>query len=523
MKKRWQKWSLALIASLLFSLGLALAPGLAGSHSAHTVDITLIQANDIYEIGPVEGGKRGGMARVATVRKQLLDQNPNTYTILAGDAFSPSALGTAEVDGETLSGKQMVAVMNAVGFDYATFGNHEFDISESQFLHRLQESKCRWFSGNVTDTRGVAFKDVPQSIVFSVKGDRGPAVQMGLIGVTLNSNPAKYVKYRDPIKSARQQAQALRDRVDILIAVTHLTVEQDRELAAAVPEIDLILGGHEHENIQQWRLVDKPKLFTRCSTSETPIFKADGNARTLYIHHLHYDTKKHCLKLESHLQPITDKISEEPETAKVVEKWTELAFKSFRAKGFEPKKVIATTTEALDGREVSVRNYPTNLTNLIAQAMLQTVDGANLALFNSGSIRIDDQLPPGEIKEYDVIRIMPFGGKIQAVEMQGDLLAQVLDQGKANRGSGGYLQMANVSQTQDSNEWLVEENPLDTKKKYRVAINDFLMTGKEQGLGFLTFQDSRVERLSKEGDEKDIRRALIQELQRSSQGSASRN
>ena len=62
--------------------------------------ITLLQMNDVYEITPVNNGKLGGLARVATLRKQLLKENPNTYTLLAGDLFSPSALGTAKVNGE---------------------------------------------------------------------------------------------------------------------------------------------------------------------------------------------------------------------------------------------------------------------------------------------------------------------------------------------------------------------------------------------------------------------------------------
>lgn len=512
MNKRWQTWGLILIASLTLTLGLAMVPGLAESTGNETIDITLLQANDIYEISPVEGGKRGGMARVATVRQQLLAENPHTYTVLAGDAFSPSALGTAKVDGERLAGKQMVAAMNAVGFDYATFGNHEFDISESQFLSRLQESKFRWFSGNVTDGRGNAFDNVPQSIVFEVKGEGSSVARVGLIGVTLESNPAEYVGYRkpNPIQVAQEQAKALRDRVDMLIALTHLTLEQDQQLAATTPEIDLILGGHEHENIQQWRLLDKGLKFNRCGTSGTPIFKADGNARTVYIHHLHYHPTNQCLELESRLQPITDKIPEEPKTAAVVEEWTQQGFDGFRADGFKPEQVVATTTETLDGREVSVRNYSTNLTDLIAQSMVQEVENADLAIFNSGSIRIDDQLPPGEITEYDVIRIMPFGGKILAVNLKGDLLKQVLDQGQANRGTGGYLQTANVTKGKGSNTWLIKGKPLEANRIYLTAINDFLMSGKEQGLNFLSFQNPGAEKVA---EKQDVRFALIRELQ----------
>ena len=448
---------------------------------AEVVDITLLHLNDVYEIAPVEGGKRGGLARVATLRQELLNQNPRTYTILAGDAFSPSALGTAKVDGKPLAGKQMVAVMNAVGFDYATFGNHEFDLAEPEFLQRLKESRFKWISSNVKDSKGKSFPDVLESQILDVKSDKGTVVRVGLIGLTIDSNKQKYVNYSDPIQAARTQVKALKDKVDLIVAVTHLNLAQDQKLATEVPEIDLILGGHEHENIQQWRGADF-----------TPLFKADANARSVYIHNLRYDTQTKKLAVDSRLQSVTDAIPEEPRVAQVVNEWTEKAYQGFRADGFAPDEAIATTNIALDGLESSVRNRATNLTALIAQAMLREVYRADLAIFNSGSIRIDDFIPPGRITQYDIIRVLPFGGRVLAVEMKGSLLEKVLEQGQANRGTGGFLQTANVSKKSNIGVWMINGEPLDKDKNYRVAINDFLMSGQEEGLEFLNFKQKDV-------------------------------
>jgi 5'-nucleotidase / UDP-sugar diphosphatase len=465
---------------------------------AEIVNINLLQLNDIYEITPVEGGTRGGLARVATLRQQLRQANPRTYTLLAGDFLSPSALGTAKINGTPLAGQQMVAVMNALGLDYATFGNHEFDIPENLFYQRLQESRFRWFSGNVSDSQGQPFKGVPRSIIFNVKGDRGAVVRVGLIGVTLDSNKPKYVSYTDPLTTAKQQVMAMKGKVDILVAVTHLSIESDRTLAETIPEIDLILGGHEHENIQQWRGRDF-----------TPIFKADANARTVYIHQLRYDTTKRNLQINSRLMPITDKIPDEPKTAKVVQEWSERGYQAFRANGFEPNQEIAKISVALDGLESSVRNKSTQLTQLIAEAMLQEVQNADLAIFNGGSIRLDDVIPPGPITQYDVIRILPFGGKVVAVEMNGTLLKRVLEQGQANKGTGGYLQTTKV--TLSSGNWLINNQPLDLNRTYKVAINEFLISGKEKGLDFLNLQQPGIKLIS---EKRDIRFAVIDRLNR---------
>ena len=119
--------------------------------------VTILHFNDVYEITPVDGGAAGGLARVATLRARLKAREPGLITTLGGDYVSPSALGTARVNGERLAGRQMVAVLNVLGLDWATFGNHEFDIPESALSARLAESKFRLVSSNVTDAGGALF------------------------------------------------------------------------------------------------------------------------------------------------------------------------------------------------------------------------------------------------------------------------------------------------------------------------------------------------------------------------------
>ncbi len=239
---------------------------------------------------------------MAFLLKQLKQDNPNTYALITGDLFSPSAMGTAKVirpDGDTLrlDGEQMVAVLNAMGLDYATFGNHEFDLKVDPFKERLQESTFEWITSNVTDTTGNLFAKTVSHKVINVTGDSG-TVRIGLVGATLmpgggdarladcsrdrmagDDSPATtgdppYHKIEKPIEAIKAQAQSLRGNVDILVAMTHLAIDQDILLSETVPELDLILGGHEHEN---WQASSR-------SMTAAPIRKADANARTVYIH-----------------------------------------------------------------------------------------------------------------------------------------------------------------------------------------------------------------------------------------------
>ena len=95
--------------------------------------------------------------------------------------------------------------------------------------------------------------------------------------------------------------------------------------------------------------------------------------------------------------------------------------------------------------------------------------------------------------------------------MRGALLKKVLDQGVANRGIGGYLQTAGVTRSGDGAGWTIAGTPLDLDRTYRVAILDFLLTGREQNLEYLTREADGV-RVLREGP--DVRQTTISELKR---------
>ncbi|HYG97927.1 MAG TPA: bifunctional UDP-sugar hydrolase/5'-nucleotidase [Terriglobales bacterium] len=467
--------------------------------AAQTVSFNLVHVNDVHDITPAAGGKGGGIARLATLKKQLLRENPNTFLILAGDYFSPSAIASAKVDGKRLAGKHMVDLLNAVGLDFLTFGNHEFDLSESEFKERMSEVRAKWASANVRNAAGERWPGVPDHLIFTVKDRKGNSIKVGIFGVTINSNKAPYVSYRDAMQTAREQVKLLRPQVDVLIALTHQGYEQDQQLVATLP-IDLLLGGHDHENMQFWR-----------GPNAVPMFKADANLRSTYVHKLHFDIKTKKLTIDSKLVPITPAIPEDAIMAKLADQWMERGFAAFRQAGFEPKQHVADIPVLLDGREAGVRNGSTNLTELIGRAFLNEVPGADASIYNSGSIRFDDVLPAGPVTQYDVIRVMPFGGNVVDVQIKGDLLEKVLNAGRAQKGKGGWLQTTNVTFDAETSTYRIGGAPLDPTRTYRVAVCDFLMRGGELGIEFLTRQAPGVISAT---DKRDIRFAVIEQLKR---------
>ena len=183
-----------------------------------------------------------------------------------------------------------------------------------------------------------------------------------------------------------------------------------------------------------------------------------------------------------------------------------LGFRGVQTWRFSPDRIVATTTELLDGTEITVRNRPGRLTDLILAGFVREAGPADLALLNSGAIRIDDTLPPAR-DEYDAIRVLPFGGIVLKASLDGSLVASVLEIGMKNQGTGGYLQTWGVSRS--GNQWLVQGRPLDPTRRYTVILPDFLLTGRETNLPFLTRANPAVHDVQ---EFRDLRKGLIEEL-----------
>ncbi|WP_292993880.1 bifunctional metallophosphatase/5'-nucleotidase [Nitrosomonas sp.] len=489
----------AILLAVLFALTLTACTATPSAHiDDDRIHVTILHFNDIYEITPVSGGKEGGIARVATLRNQLQARNPNTITTLGGDLFSPSAIGTAQYKGDRLAGRQMVDVLNHFALDYATFGNHEFDVKENQFNQRMQEAKFTWVSSNVFAADGQLYEGVKQNLVIPVTDKKsGKTFRIGMFGLTLSANNPGYVSYSDPLTAASEQIKQLSGQTDFIIALTHQAIDDDIALLQKFSQIGLLLGGHEHVNYQNWR------------GNFTPLLKGDANVRSVYVVDLYFDPQTGKTEVKPTFVPINDNLAEDPAVKTVVDNWMKIAFDAFRQQGFEPEAVITTTTEALDGLESSVRTRKTNLTELIAKSLLRPYPEAELSLYNSGSIRIDDVLPAGQITVYDVIRVLPFGGKIQLAAIKGNLLLKVLNQGIANTGAGGFLQSANTQQINTG--WQINGTPIDPKKTYRLAINDFLASGIERNLDYLKPGNPDFI-IVNSGENTDIRQMVIDQL-----------
>lgn len=442
--------------------------------SPNDIVLKIIQINDVYEIDAINNGKNGGLARVAWIRDSVAKENPNTWYFLAGDFVNPSLLGTIKVDGERLQGKQMVEVLNASKLDLVTFGNHEFDIKEEDLQKRMNESLFEWISANVLQVTAEGnypfYKETAEGkdfakdyVVYSAGNAKGDSLRFGVFGVTIPSNPQSFVQYGDMFEESVRAYNEVSEKTDFVLGLTHLSIEQDQQLAEMLQEVPLLMGGHEHNNM-------------KVKVGKSVITKADANVVSLYLHTLVYSPTTKNLKIHSELIEVDDKIPFLPEVQTVVDKWNALLDENLKTLIDNPNEVIFHTKEPLDGTDEASRGEQTNLGEIIGQAMAWAHDDkVDAAFSNGGGIRIDDKLD-GQVTSKDVFRILPYGGKVLLVEMTGQLLKETLDFGVQAEGTGAYLQHHLIRQNRKG-EWLINGKVLDSESTYKIAMNDFLMMG----------------------------------------------
>ena len=486
------------------------------------VEWIFLQLNDVYEIAPIENGKYGGLARVATLRKKLLAENPNTYTVLAGDFLNPSLTGTLKYEGKSIKGRHMIEALNALDLDFVTFGNHEFDLEYPDLQARIDESNFVWIAANAFKAEGngedvgiVPFsrtKDpehthFPEYYVINVSdGDSGERCNVGMWSVVLDVNKREYVQFSDIFERSKTLiSEVMPAESDCIVGLTHLSIENDKEIAQNNPSVSLIMGGHEHNN-----MIHK--------VGNTVITKADANAKTAYIHRCSYDIKTKKTTIKSELVTIDKNIVEDPEVAIVVKKWTDIAKNAFASAGFDTEDVVADLKTPLDGRSATTRIQQTNLGLQLAESMAQVAKTpVDCAFFNSGSIRLDDFLA-GQITQVDILRCLPFGGVMVEMDITGAELRKVLTAGNINKMSGGYLQWYKIDYNADTKKFGINGKEIEDTKIYHVISTEFLLSGREKNLDFFVESNPNISNITRPNAADktdlrlDVRKAFIQYL-----------
>ncbi len=441
---------------------LVVAGGLA---VAAPTKITFLHTNDVYEISP--SGGEGGLAEVMTLIRAEREASEHSITTFGGDLISPSVMS-----GLT-KGAQMIEIMNAIGVDVAVPGNHEFDFGPEVAAQRIGESKFPWLGTNVLGADDKPALGMKDTLIVEKGG-----FKIGFFGLLapetdVLSSPGKGIEFASVIETAEEAVAGLKEAgAEVIVALTHLEIAVDRELAMAVSGIDMILGGHDHDPITFYE-------------GGVMIHKSGYDAHYLGAVDLSLEWVERRGKKRLSVRPAWRMISTagiQPDAEIKV-----LVDRHNAKLDAEMAMVVGKTGVELDTRRSSVRTAETNMGNLIADAIRAAVK-ADVGLTNGGGIRGDKTYPAGtELTRKDILTELPFGNVTVLMEISGADLLDALENGvsKVEDKAGRFPQISGMSFVYDPKapagsrvaEVKIGDTPLDPDGTYKLATNDYMASG----------------------------------------------
>jgi 2',3'-cyclic-nucleotide 2'-phosphodiesterase (5'-nucleotidase family) len=431
----------------------------AAAMATRTRTAVILAINDVYRIEGVEGGRVGGIPRVRALRQQLEHEHPDLLVMHAGDLLYPSFLS------RTFDGAQMVDVLNrldgdARAFDprmYVVFGNHEFErsrASEAWILdRRVEESQFRWVNGSVefkTDSRGspiIAADNLAPTWVVESGG-----IRIGVFGLTIKGEKVKYANaFEDPVDTARRLTAGLRAQgAEVIVGLTHLNARDDRALLEKLGDAgpDVIVGGHDHEHLV-------------CAVGDRAVLKADADARTATVIELTIDGDGE-LTVDHRLEPVDEKLPEDTALRGRVDEWLAMHEWAFCSKQAEQsgatiapdclEQRLGSTNTPLIAEESKIRSEETNLGDWITDLMVAefAACGAQVAFVNSGSLRLNQDIPAGPITQRTIEELFAYPAPLYLIKLKGSTLQQVAQRAAVGwPGSGNWLQVSGFTYRHD--------------------------------------------------------------------------
>lgn len=455
----------------------------------------ILQINDVYKIEGLEGGNTGGLARVRSLRKQLESDGSTVLLLHAGDALYPSVMS------KYLDAKSMIEVMNLLDGDAAkfdgrmvvTFGNHEFDKSDPQILlDRLNDSAFTWVATNSRWCHPTCDQRFPKTTEVMVV-DVG-SIKVGIFGLVYPQKKT-WLEATDVESAARDAVSVLREKegARVVIAVTHEDMPDDEKLVRDVPGIDIVIGGHDH-------------LYMQSRVNNTWITKADADAKSAIVYDVTVPDSGPVQTAPLRVALDTT-MPKDPEVDAVVQRW--LGALSQKLGGIV---TIGTTKNLLEGVEPAVRGRETALGNLLADAAREQMQ-ADVAVVNGGSIRINDNIPPGPITNYDMEGIFYYTNDVVAFRATGQQLLDMLNNSvsRVDAGDGRFLQVSGVSFRYGPDvkaaDVQVNGKPLDLNGTYTIATVDYeYLHGTDDG--YTLFSDATRPPKVNTGREADFRKTV---------------
>ena len=450
---------MTLCCVLLFFLSMAFAHG-------QPYELRILYLNDFHGFAepykPIGSDELlGGISYLAAKANELRKEKP-TLLLCAGDMIQGHHWANL------FQGESVIELMNRMGMDAMVLGNHEFDFGQRALQKRISEATFPVLGANVEGLDGLK-----PFVIKEVKG-----MKVGIIGIVTEETPVathprnvEGIQFLSSMEVVGKYISDLKNRVDLIVVLSHIGYSNDRRLAENVKGIDLIVGGHSHTKLE------KP-----VRVEGTTLVQAWEHGKVLGVLDLVLENGK-IVKYEGYLEEIKPKGQKDQAVSAIVEKYNEKVGAFFNEK-------VGEAEEDLDGE--NVRRRETNFGDLVAD-ILRQASGADVTIINGGGIRAS--IRKGGVRMKDVYNALPFNNYIVAIKLTGKQVWEALEHGVSNveDEEGRFPQVSGLTFKYSLSEKKGERvkeisicgNPIDLDKEYVVATHDFLAAG---GDGYQAFR-----------------------------------
>ncbi|MGU8572716.1 multifunctional 2',3'-cyclic-nucleotide 2'-phosphodiesterase/3'-nucleotidase/5'-nucleotidase [Clostridium perfringens] len=432
------------------------------------VEIPILTFNDFHGSLKESGGNPGAAKFVGELKK-VKEKNPNTIVVSGGDMYQGSALSNL------LKGKPVSDMNKALGVQFSSVGNHEFDWGYDLIPGWAKDGGFEFLASNIYEkATGEPVKWAKPYGVVEKGGKKIGFIGLATPETAYKTNPdnVKDLEFRDPNIEAEKWVKHLREveKVDAVIALTHIGSQQDRKTGeitgevvnlTKVPGLDAIVSAHSH-------------MPVKGTVNGVPIVQAYKNGRAIGLIDLKFD-KDGKLSVEAQRMDISKNIKDLPADKEMEET---LGKYEKELSPILDVKVADLSEDLPHNRDAGVSPMGATVT----ETMRKIVD-ADIAINNGGGVRAP--LKKGVITVGDMYTILPFDNTIVTMDMKGSDIIKALEHGIAPK-DFGWGQHAGLKfwynpDAEPGNRItsvrLLDGSKLDPNKYYKLATNDFMAAG----------------------------------------------
>ena len=444
-----------------------------------------------------ENGK-GGYVRLDQAVRAIRQHTPDALFLEAGDIFQGTLFWTQHKE------RMPLALVDTLGYEAMIAGNHEFDDGEDTYLRMVNKLETPVLGANMSFRPGIAHRVKPYTIVERA------GHKIGIVGIVQPDTPALSSAGPDVqfgnAQAALQKAVAELESqgINIIVAITHLGLEDDKKIARQVNGVDVIVGAHSHSlltnNPELQEKADGPYPVVEKTPNGEPVLVVTAYTACIYLGKLDVGFDSQGIVRSWQGEPIvlddaTLRAMNAPApNAAMVRIVNDFAKPVTRLMSSQLGFIKTDLAEGLPLEKSSVKEcrQVECLTGNIVADSLRTVsfDDVQIVLLNGGSLR--NSLPSGKVTAGHVIGTLPFQNTAVKAKMSGEIILQALEHGVSNynEDEGRFLQVSGLryafapARAEGSRITKVEVQgnngqwqALDPKTTYVVGTQDYMAKG----------------------------------------------